>query len=358
MKKLYVAGASLALSATTAFAGGMDRSGQNVGIIFEKGNYVEFSIGSVRPEVSGTFGGGAISTGDIAEDYTQIGFGYKHQFNDKFSLSLIYDQPFGADIQYPANALLGGLNNANAQLRSTGLTVLGRYKIDNRFSVHGGISYQTLDMNVELNGGVYKGSGARSAAIGYVIGAAYEIPEIAGRVALTYRSETEHDVDTNETLGIPRPQSVTTIKLPKSVNLDFQTGIAADTLLFGQVRWADWTATEIYPAVYKTISTTPLVGYRNDVVTLSVGVGRKFSDQWSGAISFGYEKAEGGKAPNLGPTDGKKSITAAAVYNAGNGLKITGGVSYVKVGNAISNAGGTFNDNKAVGFGLKVSKSF
>ena len=57
----------------------------------------------------------------------------------------------------------------------------------------------------------------------------------------------------------------TPIDPPQSVNLDFQTGIAKDTLLFGQIRWVDWSNTpiDIPPAV----DPAPLLSYADDRIS-------------------------------------------------------------------------------------------
>lgn len=53
------------LTTTAANAGGLDRSGQSIGAIFEDGRYVELSYGHVMPSVTGVFMGFADS-GNIA----------------------------------------------------------------------------------------------------------------------------------------------------------------------------------------------------------------------------------------------------------------------------------------------------
>jgi long-subunit fatty acid transport protein len=147
------------------------------------------------------------------------------------------------------------------------------------------------------------------------------------------------------------------------VNLEFQSGVAKDTLVFGSIRWVDWSNFRIAPNVYSTLTGGgALVSYDKDTITYSLGVGRRLNDNWAVSASVGYEKAGGGFSANLGPTDGKKSLTLAAVYTRDN-MKITGGVSYVKVGDAQTTLGGgipasNFTSNKAVGFGIKVGYSF
>ena len=78
---------------------------------------------------------------------------------------------------------------------------------------------------------------------GYVVGAAYEIPEKALRIALTFGSAIDFELDSTETfpdaVGGQVVKGTTEISMPKSVNLDFQTGIAPKTLLFGSMRWIE-----------------------------------------------------------------------------------------------------------------------
>jgi long-chain fatty acid transport protein len=45
MRNFLTVGAALMLTTTAATAGGMDRSGQSIGAIFEDGKYVELSYG-------------------------------------------------------------------------------------------------------------------------------------------------------------------------------------------------------------------------------------------------------------------------------------------------------------------------
>ena len=61
MKLVKTAIGMMALSSTCAMAGGIDRSGQSVVVLFEKGNYAEFSLGMVQPDVSGVGAGTAVT---------------------------------------------------------------------------------------------------------------------------------------------------------------------------------------------------------------------------------------------------------------------------------------------------------
>ena len=79
-------------------------------------------------------------------------------------------------------------------------------------------------------------------------------------------------------------------------------------------------------------------------------------------MSIGFEDQVGGYASNLGPTDGKKSLTIGVSYTKDN-MKISGGISYVEIGTAETTlngaiASGVFKGNSAVGVGIKIGYSF
>ena len=60
MKNVFATASILALDASGALAGGIDRSGQDIGILFENGGCIELTFGVVMPSVSGSVAGGAV----------------------------------------------------------------------------------------------------------------------------------------------------------------------------------------------------------------------------------------------------------------------------------------------------------
>ncbi|MBU2288850.1 MAG: aminotransferase class I/II-fold pyridoxal phosphate-dependent enzyme, partial [Gammaproteobacteria bacterium] len=109
--------------------------------------------------------------------------------------------------------------------------------------------------------------------VGWVAGVAWERPDIAARVSLTYNSEVDHDFDTVERGPLVDPDgpgpvpalpllegtSTTTVSTPESWNLEFQTGVAADTLVFGSIRWVEWSAFRVDPRQFTTVTGGGLV---------------------------------------------------------------------------------------------------
>lgn len=369
MKKVTTAGAALLMTTSMVNAVGLDRSGQPVGVLFQDGNYAEFSYGFVMPTVEGedvaVFGGSA--TGNVADDYGVLGFGYKRDIDDKFSFAIIVDEPYGADILYPTGSSVA-LGGTEAILDSMALTGLLRYKIDENISVFGGIRAQSVEASVTLDGLAYGGpppggvSGytvdlERDVGYGYTLGAAYEIPDIALRVALTYISEIEHQFGTTDTFGSTADTEVTT---PQAVNLDFQTGIAADTLLFGSIRWAEYSVVQVEPENFPLGSLTDI----DDGFGYSVGVGRRFSDVFSASFTVGYEpEGDSDLVSPLSPTNGNYSIALGGQYTIDN-VTLSGGIRYIVPGDASAETGtpdtarADFSDSSAIAIGMRVGYSF
>lgn len=359
MKYLAAAPAAFALLSTAANAGGIDRSGQSIAPLFETGNYAEFSIGRVSPDVSGTALGA--SSGDMLASYLQVGAAYKRDLSDRVSFALIYDQPYGADVDYPTGTGYA-FAGSTAELNTQALSAIVRYKFDGGYSVHGGLRAQTLEAEVGIPARSYTANGKRDEGYGYLIGAAYEKPEIALRVALTYYSEIEHKIDTTEVVGATI-NSTTKVDTPQAVNLDFQTGIAEDTLLFGGVRWVDWSSFHISPIAYVGAIGSPLVSYENDAITYTLGVGRKLNESWSVSAALSYEKHQDAFFTNLGPADGRTGLTLGAKYTKDN-MVISGGVNYTMVGdaktlvNSVPLFTSSFKDNSSIGAGIKIGFYF
>ncbi len=356
MRRVLMTASTLAMGVGAAHAGGIERSSQSVGILFEEGRYAELNFGAFSPDVSGTVAGGAVASGDMALGYGTLSLGYKQAINDKLDVALIFDQPIGAKLDYKSAYAPYPLNGSDATISSNAVTALLRYKLPNSFSVIGGLRALSTEGDVSLFNGGYTMTSSKETDFGYVLGVAWEKPEIAARVSLTYNSAITHNFDATE-MGALATTFET--EVPQSVNLEFQTGIAANTLLFGSVRWVDWTSFDISPQVYVGSFGSPLVEYTNDVVTYNLGVGRKFNETWSGAVILGYERSTGDTTGNLGPTDGFKSVALAATYTRDN-IKVTGGLRYVDIGDATTNppVSGYFSGNSGWGAGLRVGVTF
>lgn len=365
MNRIAAASAALLASTAWAHAGGVERSGQSMAILFEDGTYAELSYSHVDPSVSGTAGGGAVASGDMAAAYNSVELRYHNRVSDALSFALIIDNPIGADVAYP-----GGTGypfaGANGSIDSQAVSALVRYRMETGWSIYGGLRAVSAKGKVALP--TYGLTADGSTEMGYTLGAAYEIPEIALRVSLSYQSQTKHDFTGTETYLVPALGALPTafsVTIPKSWTLEAQTGVAPGTLVFGSARWVDWTAFRIQGD--NGLAPSPvLVDYDKNTTTYTLGAARRLNEQLALLASISHEPKSGGFSGNLGPTDGRTSIALGARYDTGP-WRISGGVSYARVGDAQTEAPapapagtllGSFTDNSAFGLGLRIGYSF
>lgn len=346
MKHILTGAAALLVSTTIATAGGLDRSGQPVDAIFETGTYAELSFGTVDPDQSGTLAG--LPSGDVNPAYGQMGAAVKWDVSPSMSLALIYDQPFGALTEYstPGYPLLG----AGVDLSSASVTALARYRMDNGMSVHGGL--RVVSAQAVLKGGSYVAAQTASGT-GFVLGAAYEKPEIALRAALTYSSGIDMTHDASFAPGAPAMPDAVNYRLPQSVNLDLQTGIAPGTLVFANIRWAEWSKADITGPGGAMIN-----DFATDSIEYSVGIGRQVTDRFAASISYGWENGFGDPVSDISPSDGTKGVSLAGSYDLTESLTLGGGVTYQWRGDATTTNGASFTDNSLLGAGIKISYNF
>ena len=369
---------------TSVFAAGLDRSGQSILPFLQSGNYVEASISVLDPSVSGKSNNGATVT-DMADDYYFPSAALKVQATDHFSFGLLYDQPYGADSQYSSDlgAFGDSTEGTSVKVRTNNLSLIVGYQPTENWNIYAGPVYQTVKGNVSLRGTAYSLLSGYNIdlkeddAFGWLAGAAYQIPEIALKAAITYRSEIKHELDTTETSNIYIPSygidlrsatSQTEVVTPQSVNLDFQTGIAKDTLAFANLRWAHWDQFAVSPAALASASKLAkgkaqnLIDYSDDQISATVGVGHKFTSKWSGSASVGWDSGAGNPVTTLGPVEGFWSVGLGGQYSPAENYFLQAGVKYFWLGDAKAQTGGTvagdFSDNDAIAYGLKFGYKF
>ncbi|WP_317054621.1 OmpP1/FadL family transporter [Roseovarius rhodophyticola] len=356
MKKIAAAATTLGLAASGAMAGQIEREGDTSDILFEDGkNYLEATVSNVTPSISGTVGGGAIGSGNIQERFTQFSLGFKHELNDKWTLAFVGNSPVGADVRYTPGTP-HPFSGGSAEVESNALTGYLKYQATDRVSVYGGVRVQALSGSVALPPlfAGYTLSVDDDYQVGYVLGAAYEIPDIALRVAATYESAIDHSFRDN----VGTPFEVT---IPQAFTVDFQTGVAANTLVFGSARWREWTEFEIAPVDFGTTVGLPgaaIAFGTSDIWTFELGVGRKFNENWSGAFSIGYEEDQGDVVGNLQGFDGFISYGVAVKYET-EAYEFTTGIRYVDFGDTFTTTiGGDFQDNDAIAVGMQLGIKF
>jgi len=352
MKRTLISFAVLGtiLGAVSVQAGGFDRSGQDTSIILKDGNLLEITSVSVSPSVTGTYSstasGGAIT--NVAPSYSFTNLAFRTDISDDMDLAVIQDEPYGAQINWVSGNPRTGASavsfiGVKADIKSSATTALVSYDVDDKFTVYGGLKSQSISALVANPAAAYYTlSTNTSSSFGYVVGAAFEKPEIAMRVALTYHSKVSHALNVYETNlagspALPNPHATSlTVESPEAYNLDFQTGIAENTLVFGTIRHVKWTQFSLKPAIYSGLTGgDALKDYSNNVTSYSIGLGRRFTDQWSGAVTYGSEAATGEAGSGFGPTDGYNKIGLGVTYT-GEKTSVTLGMQKVNMGDTVT----------------------
>ena len=380
------------LPSASVFAAGLDRSGQSISAFLQPGNYAEAGISVLDPTVKGKDNNGN-KVEDMGDDYYFPSAAIKVQATDKISLGLIYDQPFGADAAYgtetqsfsethPLSKITEG---TSVEVKTENLTALLGYQLNENWNFYAGPVWQTVEANIKLRGAAYKNTGYNikldtEEAYGWLAGFAYQIPEIALKAAITYRSEISHDAKSTETSNLPLAamqmpagplkdfyaskgfkQSIVNATTPQSVNIDFQTGIAANTLAFANIRWVHWDQFTVSPEMLGELG-QDLISYSDDQWSATVGLGHKFNSKWSGTAAVGYDSGAGNPVTTLGPTEGYWSVGLGGQYSPAENYFIQAGVKYFWLGDAQAQTGGivkgSFEDNHAIGYGMKIGYRF
>lgn len=344
----------------------------------------------------------------MAGNYYSPNAALKLQATEKFSIGLIYDQPYGADAEYKGKSNfiesrpLPFQGGTSVTVDTEDLNLILGYQPTLNWNLYAGAVYQTLDATVLLRGESYSAySGydfktGRDEAVGWLVGVAYQIPEIALKTSLTYRAKIKHEMNAYENHGIAgftgspvfnamlnqinNAQGTTEITTPQSINLDFQTGIMENTVAFANVRWVNWKDFAIRPYKFGAASVLPpivnktgkkdgfdLVAYTDDQYSVTAGVGRKVNDHWAGNVSVGWDSGAGNPVTTLGPTEGYWNVGLGVQYSPAPNYFIAGGVKYFWLGDAKAQSGSQFNtpnyvaefeNNDAIAYGLKIGYKF
>ena len=369
MRHIVQGAVLLAAAGSSASALGLDRSAQDITAIFEPGGYVELSYGFTQPDLTGSdVLGNPIA--DVGGDYGQTALAFRMDVGSGLALGLILDQPYGASIDYGGNPAATMLGGTATTLDSRAITAIGRYSVNDAFSVHVGLRQVRMEGEVTLSGlafGPLSGYNLQldnGQGTGWLAGVAYERPDIALRVALTYNSEIENSFDTTELTPLGPVESTTTVSAPEAWNLDFQTGVAADTLVFGTIRYAAYSRTILSPDVFAAATGGASITEISDSTFYTIGLARRFTDAFDASVAITYEPEDSDDLVSpLSPTNGQRGVTIGGRYAMG-AIELSGGVSYSMLGDARPETGtpdterASLTGNDALSLGLAIAYRF
>jgi long-subunit fatty acid transport protein len=393
MKKVICLGILSTFVSTSAFSGGWEASKLSTSHLYEDGNYVEFSVLPLSYDVGSTIQFPGAPKHKVLSDQTRAAMAFKMDLGSfdigvskYMSGALLFEGQTNGNLTgcNPADAstlpLCSVSPSANVKIGST--TFLARYAIDENYSVFGGLNRYTLNDgdSVTTLSGYYEIDAADKTLP--TLGAAYERSEIALKVELVYQPDGVVQVPMGSSLSslIPTtPVSGASIAFPETTTLNFQSGIAEGTLLYGAIHQGKWsTAQIIVPANPNGINpatgaadaaVSPIGSSFDDKVHYSIGVGRKVSDEL--ALSISYAREDGGGALTSDPftfRNGYDTYSVSARYTASESLTISAGYTYTTAGDVKvvheaapgvpSGLTLDYTDNSVSGFGFKIGYSF
>ena len=369
MRVYLLSTTGLLLSASIALAGGFELQTLDTSIMYSEGNQASIATAKIDASIEGyntAPGLGVATKRAVVKDQTVTNYAAKFDAGDSLSFGLNTYRS-GAIQLDGGNAAAPVYNLAptgDVDLDTTALMV--KYNLNDSISLLGGITQNTLkDGNVTTLAGSYDISGTSEQ--GYIMGLAYSIPEIALRAELTYQPKTTFNTTTNFGPNV-NPASATTLALPETFALSFQTGIAADTLLTASYRKANWSKSQISVTVAPG-SLANIDTEFSDSVAYSIGIGRKFTENLSGSITYSKEEGSSSTATSLFTvSNGSEAISIGLQYKRDN-MTISGGVSQRNVGDVTVDPGFTapnplagqtmaYTGNSVTAMGLKVSFSY
>lgn len=393
-------------------ASALEQSGQSILPFLENGNYAEANLFAVDASVSGIVNDRADlvrdhqsrDTGDIAEStqfYTAV---IKLQLTDRLGFGVLYDQPFSADIKYPARSNNSYFDNdishegTSVKADTQNLSLLFGYSPYQHFQIYGGPVYQTVKANVALRGNAYtqafNGYNAKfkqQGEVGWLLGGSYQLPDIALKAAITYRSKIKYQFQVEEDIfGEPLKlveNEKTKLETPASLNIDFQTGISEKSLVYMNLRWVNWKEFETRPPQYGALSEIlmneltngeyiqgfKLDSYQNDQYSATLGIAHQFTEKWSTSTDVSWDSGTGNPASTMGPIKGSWSLGLGVQFNPAKNYFITGSLKYFWLGDTKTEDGtyylpiegikpyaeqANFKNNHAIAYGLKFGYWF
>lgn len=409
MKHPMLKGCTLAAAvflASHATAGGFDNSSRGFDIIYGDNNVISTSYGRtsvpMKAQIEQEAGSGSatVASGEIIDAFERPQVGIRYNINENISCAGQYEVPFAAGVSYQDDELaylsdpLDPTSAKSAPIStkydSKSFTFACGYDFalkTGEVKVFGGPKLQEVsgsfdeditpvagaaqdNLIVELDGGT---------EVGYILGAAFSMPEIALRASILYHNQIDYSASGTNTTFLPlsafgmTDEIVTTNATaktftPQTVELNLQSGIAENTLAFIKMRWSEYgklstlkvnadesttlaqnpnlTLGQLNETAQNNFSSdaidsliNPEVSmFSNDTFDYSFGLGRRINDQLSLGASFSGSIKLGGKSDDtpIGadstslrlPGDTSHTVSFGGEYTVIPKLKLNGGLGY------------------------------
>lgn len=300
LKALLGAGCFSIALIGAAHAGGFSRGSADTDILFEDGNfnmrtsvtYVapvrKYSVNGLNPNLIGQ---------NYADSYAVPSAAVKFKLTDNLSCAGTYTESYGGGATWSSPS--GTLRKLKENFTIYEGAVTCGLKFDlskGRLWLLGGIYHEDVDYNLLAVSGLLDVN-LKDSNVGWRAGVAYEIPEIALRAQLMYRSGVSIDASGSANASPPltpisltRPATGDT-QFPQSLEFKVQTGVAPGWLVYSSVKWTNWSVTKQLNLHIPALKIENGNDYFwRDGWTVTGGIAHKFNDQVSGAIFASWDR--------------------------------------------------------------------
>ena len=390
MLKYYAAVGTLALSTTAVDAGGWETGRLDTGFLYQDGTYVEASYGSLDYSVNGTtqanqkhemakdqkrmslsgkfaaggfdigltsFGSGAIQMDGqgAAVDITACKTALQ-----QYTIAAEAKPPSVADMLTQANSM--GANCSvvpSADVKLNTQALMARYSFNDKYSVIAGVRQSSLrKSSLDTLAAAYSIDAVSKT--GAVYGFAYERPDIALKFEILRSESITIDLVGKAATSL----DVTgTLVIPEATTINFQTGIAENTLLIASAHRVNWIGSDVKLNVADSLSLNQASDFSN-TTSYSLGLGRKLNEATSASLTYSWEKGTNPGGASTSPftmSNGSETLSAGVQHKIGS-ITISGGISYTKAGDVdVTHSSGltaSYADNSVTAVGIKFGYNF
>lgn len=335
---------AVALMAGAAFvgaanAGGFSRGTADTDILFETGRFVSRnSVTVVAPSLNIDRIAGDPASGYKAKTYMIPSFAAKVGVSDNVACAGTYTTPFGASSTYESLVVNGvpvGYDPYSPTFsvkqefltREFGATCAVGFEVGpGRLSVLGGVFLQDLEFNQAIAFGT-RNFHLADTSYGYRAGVAYEVPKIALRAQLMYRSGVTQNATGNVTdiaSGVELVPATGTAPFPQSVEFKVQTGVAPGWLVYGGMKWTDWSVFQSLN--YFAGFPSSLNFFWRDGWTINAGVAHSFTDKLAGTVGVTWDNGTS-TGYDLSSLE-TWTVSSGVSYKANDAVEIRAGAGY------------------------------
>jgi hypothetical protein len=242
----------------------LERANLDVGFMFNEGTVAEFGMGQVTPSLPATQADFGLDSDSVAKSFTVSTFSTKMDIGDGISAGIWYtNNGNGVSLDYGTlTSPLGDPGTIAADLNMPSLAALVTYDVNDNFALIGGFKRVTVPGGASVKtfndtdgDGLAPGGEnlpddtstwtlSDTSAAGAVYGLSYARSDIALRATMLVESAIDLSIDTTGTGGVAT-SGTSTASIGDAISFAFQTGIAENTLLYGNYRISKWKDNQV-----------------------------------------------------------------------------------------------------------------